>query len=72
MATISELEKLRVLLPHWIEHNDEHADEFRLWADRVRAAGQEEIAEEIALAAQQLGWVNEALQAALHKLEGLP
>ncbi len=72
MATISDWEKLRVLLPHWIEHNDEHAGEFLLWADKVRSAGQEEVAEEIALAAQQLGWVNEALRAALRKLEGLP
>jgi len=67
---MDDLQKLRVLLPHWIEHNDEHAAEFDLWAERARAAGQEEVAEEVALAAKQLGWVNEALTAALEKLGG--
>jgi hypothetical protein len=67
MAT-TEQDKLRVLLPHWIEHNAEHAAEFRDWAQRARASGQEEVAEEIDTAAKELGWVNEALSAALHKL----
>jgi hypothetical protein len=71
MATGTDEEKLRVLLPHWIEHNAEHAAEFRLWAEKARVAGQEEVAEEIALAAKELGWVNEALSAALEKLGGL-
>ena len=61
-------EKLRALLPHWIEHNDEHAAEFRTWADRARAAGQDEVADEIDTAAKALGWVNESLHAALEKL----
>jgi hypothetical protein len=26
---VNEEEKLRVLIPHWIEHNLEHAEEFR-------------------------------------------
>jgi hypothetical protein len=64
-------DKLRVLLPHWIEHNAEHAAEFRNWAEKARAAGQEEVAEEIDTAAKELGWVNEALRAALDKLGGL-
>jgi hypothetical protein len=35
---MNETEKLRVLLPHWIEHNGEHANEFRNWADRAGPA----------------------------------
>jgi rubrerythrin len=70
MATMTDQEKVRALLPHWIEHNAEHAAEFRAWEEKVRAAGQEEVAEEIALAAKELGWVNEALRAALEKLGG--
>jgi hypothetical protein len=68
MATGTDEGKLRVLLPHWIEHNAEHAAEFRNWAERARAAGQEEVADEIDTAAKELGWVNEALSAALEKL----
>jgi hypothetical protein len=67
MATMTDQDKLRALLPHWIEHNDEHAAESRNWAEKARATGQEEVAEEIALAAKQQGWVNEALGAALDK-----
>ena len=60
--------KLRVLLPHWVEHNAEHAAEFSQWAERARAGGKAEVADEIELAAKQLGWVNEALRAAQDSL----
>jgi len=70
MTTGTDQDKLRVLLAHWIEHNAEHAAEFRTWAEKARAIGQEEVAEEIDLAAKQMGWVNEALSAALDKLGG--
>ena len=58
-------EKLRVLLPHWIEHNEGHAAEFRAWADRAEKAG-----DDILRAARQLEAVNEGLRAALRKLGG--
>jgi hypothetical protein len=67
---MNDRERVRALLPHWIEHNAEHAAEFRRWADRVHAAGAEDVAEEIALAAKELGWVNEALASALETLGG--
>lgn len=35
---MKEMDKLRVLLPHWIEHNGEHADTFREWAEQAGAA----------------------------------
>jgi len=67
MAT-TDLDKLRVLLPHWIEHNAEHADEFRLWAEKAQSSGRADVAEQIALAAKQLDWVNEALNTAMEKI----
>ena len=70
MATMNDLDKVRALLPHWIEHNAGHAAEFHDWAERVRALGQEGVADELALAAKQLGWVNEALVAAQERLAG--
>jgi hypothetical protein len=36
---MTDQSKLRALLPHWIEHNAEHAAEFRNWAEKARAAG---------------------------------
>ncbi|HIP82949.1 MAG TPA: hypothetical protein EYH36_00895 [Desulfocapsa sulfexigens] len=32
---MNQLEKLQVLLPHWIEHNRGHAEECRKWATDV-------------------------------------
>ncbi len=32
---MNQLEKLQVLLPHWIEHNQGHAEECRKWLDEV-------------------------------------
>jgi len=61
----TDLEKLRVLLPHWIEHNAEHAGEFRTWAERGREAG-----EQILEAAQYLELAKQALEKALEKLGG--
>ncbi len=60
---MNETEKLRVLIPHWIEHNDEHADEFREWAARAGAAQAD-----LEAAANALKAVNRHLQAALEKL----
>ena len=62
---MKDIDKLRVLIPHWIEHNLEHAGEFRDWA---RQAG--ESAPEILVAADKMAQVNEALEAALEKLGG--
>ena len=69
MATVPDADKLRLLLPHWMEHNAEHADEFRNWAQKARAIGLELTAEEIETAAKELGWVNDALTAALEYLD---
>ena len=68
MTDMTDLQKLRILLSHWIEHNTGHAAEFREWAVRASAAGQEGTARDIALAADEIEWVNEQLAAALEKL----
>lgn len=57
-------EKLRMLLPHWIEHNQEHATEFQDYAgqsgqvrDRLLAAARliEEANAELGKALAELG-----------------
>ena len=65
MAAMTARDKLRALLPHWIEHNAEHAAEFRRWAEQ---AGEAEA--DIQVAATQMEAANEALAAALEKLGG--
>lgn len=61
-----EVEKLRVLIPHWIEHNLEHAAEFRRWAGQAGEA-----AADIEAAAEALLHANRSLEVALEKLEVL-
>ncbi len=48
---VEMLGKLLIMLDHWIDHGDSHAEEFRDWAQRAGAAGEEEIAREVNLAA---------------------
>ncbi len=35
----TEIEKLKILLEHWAEHNHEHADTYMQWAEKVKASG---------------------------------
>jgi len=62
---MNEVDKLRVLIPHWIEHNEEHASEFRCWAEEAGDA-----AEDILDAADSMSRINQSLAIALEKLGG--
>lgn len=62
---MNEVDKLRVLIPHWMEHNQEHAQEFRDWAPKVS-----EIEQDILAAAAAIVQANDHLQSALDKLGG--
>jgi hypothetical protein len=60
---MNERDKLRVLIPHWIEHNQEHAEEFRRWAEQ---AG--DVSADILVAAEALARANDSLRVALERL----
>jgi hypothetical protein len=62
---MNETDKLRVLIPHWIDHNKEHADEFRRWAAQAGDASADILA-----AAEAMTLINERLVSALDKLGG--
>ena len=62
---MNETNKLRVLIPHWIEHNQEHADEFRKWAEKAGNASAD-----IRAAAEAMTRINVYLVVALEKLGG--
>jgi hypothetical protein len=65
MTQKSDTEKLRFLIPHWIEHNFEHANEFRTWASKVGIARKD-----ILMAAEHLEKASYSLEAGLEKLGG--
>jgi hypothetical protein len=62
---MDEREKLRILIPHWMEHNEEHAEEYRRWV-----AGAAEASADLLAAVEALKKVNQALGVALEKLGG--
>ena len=40
---MTELEKLKHLLKHWIEHNDAHVKTYDEWASKAGAFGNKEL-----------------------------
>lgn len=40
---MDELEKLKRLLHHWMEHNKEHAQLYRDWSEKVLSLGNIEL-----------------------------
>ena len=60
-------EKLRILLDYWIEHNSEHEQEFRDWADRV-APSYTEVANQLQKAATKMAAVSDELTKAKQAL----
>jgi len=67
---MNDIDKLRVLLPHWIEHNQEHGAEFDRWAETAQASGETAAAEQIRQAARCLEQANAHLDKALLNLGG--
>ncbi len=63
-------DKLRVLLRHWIEHNDGHVEEFEKWRQTAASEGDDTIAAHIAAAIGEMKQANEALEKALKDAGG--
>ena len=64
-----ERARLSTLLTYWIEHNKEHAEEFREWAEKAKAFGESEAYEAMLEAAQRMDKANEPLSRVLRRLE---
>jgi hypothetical protein len=60
-------EKLHILLDYWIEHNSEHEQEFRDWADKV-ASSSTEVAQQLQKAATKMAAVGDELMKAKQTL----
>ena len=61
--------KLKILLSHWIEHNEEHAQEFTEWALKAKSNGKGEVHDHMMKAVQQMNGANKSLLAALERLK---
>lgn len=70
MTEKTELEKLRILLPHWIEHSHSHQKEFEKWVETAEKQGEATAAAEIKKALVSLSEADTALKKALESLGG--
>ena len=66
---MQDVEKFRVLLEHWIEHNVAHVAEFEKWARRARDAHLEEVSQDISAAADSLREITGRLRDAMTHLK---
>jgi hypothetical protein len=64
-----EVAKLGTLLNYWIEHNKEHSQEFKEWAEKMEDTDEAEIAAELLKAAGEMDKATEYLKKARGKLE---
>lgn len=67
---MEQIEKLGVLLQHWIDHNRGHVEEFTKWRDVAAQEGKEGVAKAIEEAMNQMGRVNDHLGKALEEVGG--
>jgi hypothetical protein len=70
MSEKSDVEKLRILLPHWIEHNNSHVAEFVKWQQAVTGEVSDAAVERLAEAVEALEQGGRALDAAMAELGG--
>jgi hypothetical protein len=65
MTDTRDAEKLLKLLTHWIEHNTEHAEEFRAWTHKVGM-----VSTYLEAAADHMEDASSKLEEALQQLSG--
>ncbi|MCG6930866.1 MAG: hypothetical protein LJE64_09965 [Desulfofustis sp.] len=69
---MDSIEKLRVLLKHWIDHNGGHVREFDKWREVMAGDNHDAMAAALALAMEQMETVSATLEAALEEIGGAP
>ena len=67
---MDNVEKLRVMLRHWIEHNKGHVEEFEKWRQTMAEEGHMSLAEQISEAVKTMATVNAQLEKTLHEAGG--
>ena len=62
---LSFKEKIEKILSHWIKHNEDHASNYRNWAEKAKAKDMGEAARLLEQAADMSVAMNEKFEAAL-------
>ena len=66
----SDVEKLQMLISHWLQHNEDHGREYAKWAEVARQAGYATAAECIEEAVGLLAKADKAFEKALESVGG--
>ena len=67
---MDNVEKLRIMLQHWIDHNKGHVDEFDRWRATMTAEGRTALADHIHRTVELMASVNAELEKALKEAGG--
>ncbi|MBI4682619.1 MAG: hypothetical protein HY757_05910 [Nitrospirae bacterium] len=65
---MTELEKLKHLLEHWIEHNNAHVKTYKEWAIKAECLGERELAEMLSQIADESRKLEGLFNKALNRL----
>jgi nickel/cobalt exporter len=60
--------RLKTLLGYWVEHNREHSQEFREWADKAGKMGEGGVAKDLLKAVGSMEKVTDILSGILKRL----
>jgi len=63
-------EKLKKILDHWIKHNEDHAQNYKKWAEDAKTKGLTEAGELLIEAADMSLRINEKFEQALSQVKG--
>ena len=66
--SVDEKARLKTLLSYWVEHNEEHSQEFKEWAEKAKEMGEADVAREIMQAVDNMDKVSEILSRTLQRL----
>jgi hypothetical protein len=66
----TDIEKLQMLLAHWLQHNESHGKEYAKWAAVARNAGHTATAEYVEEAVELLAKADKAFEKALQSIGG--
>lgn len=64
---MNELEKLKKLLEHWKEHNQEHARVYGEWAEKALGFGREDLSEILHTLSTETKKLNSLFEEAVEK-----
>lgn len=62
---VNDVEKLMKLMEHWKVHNLEHAETYKLWAEKMKILGRDELSQVIYEIHRRALEINELFEKAL-------